>query len=786
MSRAGVRRILVDGRPVDHPTARQRGIGRYTAGFLAGLANTGVPVTAAVSSGLEADVLRASAPNLDVQPWSPELVRAVAVDGGWYVATQLMLHPVSLDPIPRAVTEARLPVAAVMYDVIPHRYPSRYLLDPAARRLADVRTMLARTVDGMLAISEFAAHTAAEALEYPRERIRVIGAGVEPMFAPATDDPRRRMSRLVDLGVAPRRRLVVAVTGGDTRKNTEGLLRAWALLGRELRGSAQLVVACAVGAPVLDGWRRLASDLGLVERDDVVFTDAVTDDEMVALLQAADLAVFPSFDEGFGLPVAEAAACGCPVICSSTTSLPEVIDCDDALFDPYDPRAMARAIEWALVDDAHRAVLRDAARRCGDRWTWNRVGADALAALDHFNANRQPRAGRVPTRIGFVAPAAESPSGIGAYSAAIADRWPASAGELVRFADTSASDARAVDGEWSAAALGRYVPLHDLDDVVVALGSSPHHRASVTVAEQWPVHAWLHEATLVGCHVGTAHLSGNEEWARTMLTERVGARAAEFADLLDADEHHRRGVTFLEPVLRSAKSVIVSSRAAADVVARVDTSAPPVLVLPLAFPTVEPVTRIPARSIVVAGWVDHNKRPDVLVHLAEILGVEVTFVGGVHGDTGDHLRHLAERLGVSNRIYVTGRVSTADYDHHLRAHRVAVQLRSDASGQMSSAVNDLVARGIPVVTSLATHEPIGDGALVHVNIDGRSDKEAARVVAEAVRPLLDDDQLWQRASTAGSSRAREWRADDVARRLTQWLTESPRRLRGSVEIAGSR
>lgn len=786
MTAARVRRILVDGRPVDHPTARQRGIGRYTAGFLAGLSRTGVSVTAAVSSGVEADVLRATAPHLDVRSWSPALVREVAAEGGWYVATQLMLHPVSLDPIPRAVTEARIPVAAVMYDVIPHRYPSRYLIDPAARRLADVRSMLARTVDGMLAISEFSARTAAETLGYSLDRIRVIGAGVDPGFTPTSDDTWTRLERVARMGVRARRRMVVAVTGGDERKNTEGLLRAWSMLDTSIRQSSQLVVACGVGRAVLDRWRCLAGECGLVVGDDVVFTDSISDYEMVALLQASALAVFPSFDEGFGLPVAEAAACGRPVICSDTTSLPEVIDCDEALFDPYDPCSIARAIEWALVDDAHYERLCEAANRARTRWTWERVGLDTIDALEHFSRSTRTRVGVVPRRIGLVAPGPDSPSGIGPYSESVALAWSAADGELIRFVDSSASDSRLLAGAWPAAAIGRYVPFHDHDAVIVALGSSPYHRASVDVAEKFPVHAWLHEGTLVGCHVGVAHLSGNESWAQSMIAERIGPRAAEFVDLLDADEHHRRGVTFLEPVLQSAASVIVSSRTTADEVHRVNHSSPPILVLPLAFPTIEPVVGVPPRSVVSAGWIDHNKRPEVLVRLAAILDVDVSLVGGVHGDVGDHIDRLATQLDVRDRIHMTGRLTESEYDRHLRSHRVAVQLRNDVSGQMSAAVNDLVARGIPVTSSMRTHAAIPDGGLAIVDIDGLSDDDAARIVAESIRPLLDDDEIWRRASSAAIARARTWSFRDVAERLASWTTEYSSRARGSIEIAGPR
>ena len=787
MSAAAVRRILVDGRPVDHPTARARGIGRYTAGFLAGLATTGVHVTAAVSSGVEADVLRSSSPNLDVRPWSPSLVRDVAADSGWYVATQLMLHPVSLDPIPRAVTEARLPVAAVMYDVIPHRYPSRYLVDPNAKKLADVRTMLARTVDGMLAISEFSARTAAEELSYPLERIRVIGAGVETIFEPAAKVERSRLRRLVSLGVRTRRGLVVAVTGGDERKNTDGLLRAWGMLPAELRESSQLVVACGAGPSVLASWRHVAASVGLRDGVDVVFTDAVSDDEMVTLLQSSALAVFPSFDEGFGLPVAEAAACGRPVICSNTTSLPEVIDCDEALFDPYDPMAIARAIEWGLTDDAHRARLVDAAQRARQRWTWDRVGRDAVDALNAFTASRARRAvpnpARVPSRVAFVAPSAESPSGIGAYSAAVCGSWPTN--HVVRFDEVSGSDARPPRGSWSAGALGRYVPVHDHDHVVVALGSSPYHASSVSVAERWPTHVWLHEASLVGCHVGIAHLSGNTEWAHRMLSDRLGARAAEFDDLLDGAEYHRRGVTFLEPVLNTARSVIVSSQAAADVIRRVMPGHPPMLVLPLAFPDLEPVVDPPARSLVTAGWLDSNKRPEVLVRVAARLGVDITFVGEANGTSADAVRALASELGVAARVHLVGRVTNDEYDRHLRSHRVGIQLRDDASGQMSAAVNDLVARGIPVVTSMTSHAAIAEGGLQHV-VSTANDEAMANLVVDLVAPLLDDDNSWRAASATEARYAASWRFTDVSRRVARWLDESTNLPAGHLEMAEPR
>ena len=285
--------LLVDARPVDHPTARQRGIGRWVTGLLTGLRDIDAPVIALYGSDADAEVLADAIPGLTTRHWSPQVVRKHAVDGTWYLATQLMLHPIPLDPIPRCVTAAGLPVAAVMYDVIPYRHPELYLAEPNARHQADLRAPLARTVDAMLPISDFAATTAAEELRFPIERIHTIGAGVDDSFRPAVDDPRERTRRVLPAELGP---YVVTVAGRDDHKNVEGLLRAWAHVDRALgdthRDRHHLVIAGAHDDALLARWTRWANDANVSDR--VVFTGHLDDDELVAVLQGAALAVTPS------------------------------------------------------------------------------------------------------------------------------------------------------------------------------------------------------------------------------------------------------------------------------------------------------------------------------------------------------------------------------------------------------------------------------------------------------------------------------------------------------------
>ena len=517
--------LLVDARPVDHPTARQRGIGRYVTGLLTGLRDIDAPAIALYGTDAEAEVLADTVPGLAQQRWSPQVVRDHAAHGTWYLATQLMLHPIPLDPIPRCITDARLPVAAVMYDVIPYRYPDIYFTDPNARRQAELRAPLARTTDILLAISDFAASTAADELAFPIERIATIGAGVEHRFQPPSDDPRTRCLRVLPADVG---RYVVSVAGGDERKNTEGLLRAWTHVDRTLGASVHLVVAGAHTSEVLRRWQAWAADAGVTER--VVFTGAVDDDELVALLQGAALSVMPSLEEGFGLPVLEAAACGVPAIGSNVSSLPEVLDEPASCFDPHDPLAISDAIVKALTDEAHRSVLLAAGRRAVERWTWSNAALATVDAIETMGPRWTQRARRSGERFalaGVSAAGGTSTDPIGIANDNVIDALRAAGNDVTALVDNAGSPepTRAAGDRWPVRALGRYLKPWDFDHIVAVLGAAPQHLATSAMARTVPCHLWVHDAAMVGVRFG-ANLQALEI-ARSAI---VGS--AEAAELL--------------------------------------------------------------------------------------------------------------------------------------------------------------------------------------------------------------------------------------------------------------
>lgn len=164
-------------------------------------------------------------------------------------------------------------------------------------------------------------------------------------------------------------------------KNVQALLRAFAALGGGLRSRYQLVLG---GRP--DHWqgecRKLAGQLGIAER--VRFTGMVAEGDMPALYSGADLFVFPSLYEGFGLPPLEAMACGTAVVAANRTSLPEVVGEAGVLVDPEDPGGLAAAIGRILEDGDERRRLERAGLERAARFTPALIYERQLALLEEL------------------------------------------------------------------------------------------------------------------------------------------------------------------------------------------------------------------------------------------------------------------------------------------------------------------------------------------------------------------------------------------------------------------
>lgn len=273
--------------------------------------------------------------------------------------------------------------AVILYDLIPYLDPDKYIGWEPLRNWYYRKIDSLKRADFLLAISNSAKREAIEHLGVDHERIVNISSAADPAFKKIslTSD---QLSQFLDK-YQIKRKFLMHSSAFDERKNFEGLIRAFGALPRALRKNYQLVLVCKIDEAGRRGLNSIASEIGL-EEDELVLTGFVSDEELIALYSECYLFVFPSFHEGFGLPVLEAMCCGAPAIGSNTSSIPEVIGRDDALFDPKSTEGMAHLIERVLTDATFWKSLKDHAITHSKKFNWDQC---ALIAVKEFEKLRK-------------------------------------------------------------------------------------------------------------------------------------------------------------------------------------------------------------------------------------------------------------------------------------------------------------------------------------------------------------------------------------------------------------
>ena len=263
---------------------------------------------------------------------------------------------------PRFAHELGLQFCATVYDLIPLEHPQTYLGDPSQRLRYSARLEVLRGADGLLTISPATSRSLEENLGIAGHRIHMVGAGTAPRFRPAESaEQARSLARREVPGLEDN--FVLYPAGSDGRKNVEALVVAFAHLPERLRSSHQLVVAGHLPPLMANHFHHVAAAEGIEGR--VLCPGHVSDETMLHLYQSTELLCFPSLLEGYGLPVAEAMACGAVAIVSDVDPLRDLVG-DQARFDPNSPSAISASIERALTDRAFRNMPRKGPRHAHD------------------------------------------------------------------------------------------------------------------------------------------------------------------------------------------------------------------------------------------------------------------------------------------------------------------------------------------------------------------------------------------------------------------------------------
>ena len=620
----------------------------------------------------------------------------------------------------------RLPTQALhavtLYDLIPLSYKN-LLINPGIRTWYYQKLSYLQSTDILLSISEYSKEDAIKLLDIDPERITVISSAIDERFRKLDGNNRKICQKLLNQSFDLDKPFVLCVGGDDSRKNVASLIKAFAKLSRNIRHQYKLVLAYKISQVTKSDLSLLARKQGLNDID-VIFTDYISDEQLVALYNLCDLFVFPSLQEGFGLPVLEAMACGAPVLAADATSLPEVVGREDMLFPPTDAEVLARKMTAVLSDRALAEDYRRYGLQRAQAFSWQTSAKRALDAFESQVSNRQQQVASsitataarpaVKPKLAYVSPLPPEHTGIADYSAEL---LPA----LERYYDIEVVvDQATVSDPWITA----NYPIRDaawfrahaqrFDRVLYQFGNSPFHNYQLNLIADIPGTVVMHDSFISHLSVWRALQPGNAFDYLRRLYHAHGYKA-----LLDDKIRGRNWTIEHYPsnweVLEYAVGIIVHSQYAINQIRHFYSNTVALETRKVDFPK---HPRTPTRDtwrqllgfqpedfvvcsfgIIAPTKLNHRLLTAWLTSsLAANAHCYLVFVGDSHGnDYGKDLLIAIKNSPMSDRIRITGHVDDEHFHGWLEAADLAVQLRTQSRGETSASVFDCMGHGLPAI-----------------------------------------------------------------------------------------
>jgi glycosyltransferase involved in cell wall biosynthesis len=776
-------RIVVDLQSAQTSSSRSRGIGRYSLSLVLAMARNRGPHEILIAlNGLFPETIepirarfRDILPQENIRVWhAPGPLAELDPSNTWrrqsaIVAREAFLGSLRPDLVhvsslfegfeESAVTSigvlpCAFPTAVTLYDLIPLIHQEVYLENSSVRKWYLGKIDHLRRADLWLAISESSRREGIDLLGLSESGSVNISADADAQFQPLGLDGGREEAIRQQYGL---KRPFVLYTGGiDHRKNIEALIRAFARLPQALRQRHQLAIVCSITPENRARLEGLVARNGLDE-DDVIMTGYIPDADLVSLYNICQLFVFPSWHEGFGLPVLEAMRCGAPVIGANASSIPEVIGWREALFDPHSEAAMAAAMDRALSDDRFRAQLVKNAQRQAANFSWEESARKALQAMEQLHTHRQacclaPIGTASKPKLAYVSPLPPTRSGIADYSMELLPELAQLYDIVVIVDQKNVSDPWIVENCRIRSPLWFAEHAEEFARVVYHFGNSAFHQHMFKLLESIPgvvvLHDFFHSGVL-------AHMEAEGScpgiWPQALYHSHGYEALGKYYTSRDRDD-----LIYAYPcslaVIQQAIGLIVHSEHSCRLVSRwyggdlADWE-----VIPHLRHLPESDDRQAARQALRFGPDDFvvcsfgMLAPTKLNHrllrawtqsrLGKNKQCYLLFVGENHqGDYGRRILAEIRRSQSGDNVRITGWVDRETFQLYLAAADLGVQLRTLSRGETSGTVLDCMCHGLATIVN-------ANGSLADLDGQGLwklSDQFADAQLVEALERLWED------------------------------------------------
>lgn len=249
---------------------------------------------------------------------------------------------------------------STIHDVVPYVFPSQYYTNKLSFLFYRLKLKIAiRNSDIIITDSEFSKNDIIKFLGCDPNKIKVIYLSVCNKFKKASTDEVKRVKEKYGI----EGKYILGIGGNEYRKNVISLIEAFKMIKLENNIDLKLIIVGKNDNKLND----------LLLGDDIIYTGYVTDDELTALYSGAEIFVYPSLYEGFGLPPLEAMACGTPVITSNVTSIPEVVGDAALLTSPLEVKEIKDIIWELLHNEDLKGQLRNRGFERLKKFSWEKA-----------------------------------------------------------------------------------------------------------------------------------------------------------------------------------------------------------------------------------------------------------------------------------------------------------------------------------------------------------------------------------------------------------------------------
>jgi glycosyltransferase involved in cell wall biosynthesis len=756
-------KIGIDIQALQSEGSRDRGIGRYTQAVVEGLVSRQTQIEYAMYASKTLPQPSVNLNNIPCQ-WINFPDHVISVGNDFLMKAVILsskaeavLFPSPLQgngtTIP-SFTNFPIKIFTICYDLIPLIFAKQYLSNEILHNFYMRRLNNLKHADLVFAISEATRQDTIKYLDISSEKVINISSGVSSFFRPIQEEHSVWHQKLKEKFNITKP--FVMYTGGeDWRKNLGGLVSAFGLLPQSLRSAYQLVIACKLSK---EGMRELTDIAAQFDmKDALVLTNFVSDEELRALYSICSLFVFPSFYEGFGLPVLEAMACGAPTLAGNNSSLPEIIGNQNQLFDASSPDAIAASIQTVLTDENLRLSYALEAPRRAALFTWDKVAQRVEQAMlaSHYNHPasektlinfRRPIETRKKPSVAFFSPLPPAKSGIADYSANLLPALGSHMDIDVFYeGDHQPNKSLMTSTQWRTFPINSFESaaiFNEYEILLYQIGNSENHNFTYSALMRYPGITVLHDYHLGGLITELSKANGQKHLDHIFLSEFIHSygmkRGEELAHLvqqgkLGSSDLVQKEIFINRRIFTRSLGVIVHSKWAYDRAIRdFQSDCENITFIPLLMPQVkhDPTAKqhirqrlgIPLDSELICsfGIVGHAKRPLPIVRAFQPYFVKhpnahLVFVGAAHHDDAEAINSEAERLGISGRVHITGFVEMSDFHRYIQAADICLNLRFPYHGETSAALLYVLAHGKPVVvTDIGSFSEFPDDVVLKV------------------------------------------------------------------------